>query len=229
MKLGPYTTDSMVERNVRRASLGILAAVGLFVATYPGWRRWCLSWGATPEEARCRLPGDDLSCGTDVVTTRAVSIDAPPEAVWPWLAQMGSGRGGMYTYDWIENLLGLRMHSVDVVLPQFQTVHVGDAQTLGSNGPTLRVAICEEGKSLVMRFDDGHWLWAFVLQPDGTGIRLLSRNRIALPGTSRGTRWFYRYVMEPGSLIMERKMLLGIKERAESLVTSGASPSNSAA
>jgi hypothetical protein len=167
------------------------------------------------EEVDSALPGDDLLVDTDVITTRAVSIDAPPEAVWPWLAQMGPGRGGLYTYDWIENLLGLHVRSVDVILPQFLDVKVGDAQTLGKSGPTLRVAICEESRALVLRSDDGNWVWAFILQPEGAGTRLLSRNRIATPGASNLMRWFFHYVMEPGSLVMERKMLLGIKYRAE--------------
>jgi hypothetical protein len=196
-----------------------MVGTGILVATYPCWRPWCLSWGATAKEVGDQLPGDELLVDTDVITTRAVSIGAPPEAVWPWLAQMGSGRGGLYTYDWIENLLGLHMHSVDFVLPEFQAIKVGDAQTLGQKGPTLRVAISDKNHALVLRSDDGNWVWGFVLQPAGAGSRLLSRNRIAIPGASKPKRWFYRYVMEPGSLIMERKMLLGIKERAERLVT----------
>jgi hypothetical protein len=151
----------------------------------------------------------------DVTTTRVTTVDAAPNAIWPWLAQMGSGRGSLYTYDWIENLFGLHMHNVNVVLPQFQDVRVGDAQTLGKNGPTLRVVICEKDRALVFRSDDGNWIWAFVLQPIQGATRLLSRNRISIPGASRATRWFYRYLMEPGSLIMERKMLLGIRERAQ--------------
>ena len=142
----------------------------------------------------------------DIVSTRAVWIEAPPEAVWPWLAQMGSGRGGLYTYDWIENLPGLHTHSVDVVLPQFQDVALGEAQTLGKLWPTLRVAICDLRRALVVRSDDGKWVWAFFLERSGSGTRLISRNRISTPGASRPARLFYRYFMEPGSLVMERKM-----------------------
>src|SRR3954447_4388117 len=84
-------------------------------------RRPLLAGGATGAEAGARLPGDELLEDADGVSTRAVWIDAPATAVWPWLAQMGaSPRGGAYTYDWIENLLGLGMRSVDRVLPEFQ-------------------------------------------------------------------------------------------------------------
>ena len=125
--------------------------------------------------------------------------------------------GGVYTYDWIENLMGLDMHSVDTILPQFQTIQVGDDQHLGKYGPVLRVATADPSSALVFRSDDGNWVWAFCLAPDGNGTRLISRNRICTNGASRLTQVFYRYVMEPGSLIMERKMLLGIRARAEHL------------
>jgi hypothetical protein len=201
-----------------RSAVTGLAIVGfLVVASYPRWREWCLTWGATDAEATGAIPGDELLIDADIVSTRAASIEAPPESVWPWLAQMGSGRGGLYTYDWIENLLGLHMHSVRVILPDFQDVAVGDAQTLGKRGPTLRVAICDPKRALVVRSDDGNWVWAFSLERSESGTRLISRNRISTPGASRLARLFYRYFMEPGSLVMERKMLLGIKQRAEGL------------
>ena len=197
---------------------GAVAAVaGAGAVTYPFWQDRCLTWGAADDEVVRALPGDDLLETPDLLSTRAVSIGASPGAVWPWLAQMGPGRGGVYTYDWIENLFGLHMHSVDVVLPQFQDIRVGDAQQLGRHGPVLRVAVADPESALVLRSDDGNWVWAFCLIPDGTGTRLISRNRIATPGVPRLSRAFYRYVMEPGSLVMERKMLLGIKERAERL------------
>lgn len=198
------------------AAIAGCAGLGL-VASYPRWRTWCLTWGARDEETTKALAGDDLLAEPDIVSTRAVEIGAPPSTVWPWLAQMGSGRGGVYTYDWIENLFGLHMHSVDVVLPQFQDIAVGDSQTLGAHGPTLRVVICQAQRALVIRSDNGNWVWAFVLEPDASRTRLISRNRIATPGASRAARLFYRYAMEPGSLVMERKMLLGIKQRAEHL------------
>ncbi len=196
---------------------GIILIAVLEAVTYPVWRRWCLNWGATAHEAATALPGDDLLPAPDTVSTRAISVEAAPAVIWPWLMQMGPGRGGAYTYDWIENLLGLGMHSADSIAPEFQDLKVGDAQALGVHGPTLRVAVLEPERSLVLRSDDGNWVWAFSLTPDRRGTRLVSRNRIATPDASSVVRGLYRYAMEPGSLIMERKMLLGIKERAEGL------------
>jgi hypothetical protein len=215
------TTTTTAARTALRgggiAAGGLALAASLAVVSYPRWRTWCLTWGASDEEATQTLPGDELLEEPDLLSTRAISISAPVTAVWPWLAQMGSGRGGVYTYDWIENLFGLHMHSVDVVLPQFQDIEVGDAQKLGKSGPVLRVAVADPERALVLRSDDGNWVWAFCLVPGATGTRLISRNRIATPKASWPSRVFYRYVMEPGSLVMERKMLLGIKERAERL------------
>ena len=152
---------------------GVAAALSAGLVAYPVFfRRQCLTWGARPDEVSRKLPGDELLPGAGTVATRAITIDAPPAAIWPWLVQMGSGRGGVYTYDWIENLFGLDMHSTRRILPQHQDVKVGDE------------------------------------------FPLISRNRIAAAG-AWPARLFGMLVMEPGSLIMERKMLLGIKERAE--------------
>jgi hypothetical protein len=199
------------------AGAGLALAAGLEAATYQRWRPWCLTWGATHDETSAELPGDGLVADPAIVSTRAVSIDAPARSVWPWLVQMGPGRGGAYTYDWIENLFGLGMHSADEILPQYQDLKTGDVQQLGRRGPLLRVAVLEPERSMVLRSDDGNWVWAFSLVPSGPGTRLISRNRIAVPGAQRLVRAIYTYGMEPGSLIMERKMLLGIKQRAERL------------
>jgi hypothetical protein len=197
---------------------GTVVAAGLGSLAYPLlFRRWCLSWGARPDEVSRKLPGDELLTEPGIVSTRAVWIDAPASSIWPWLVQMGPGRGGAYTYDWIENLFGLGMHSADEILPQYQDLQVGDAQRLGKRGPLLRVAVLEPERSLVLRSEDGNWVWAFALVPGDAGTRLISRNRIATPGAPLPVRLFNLLVMEPGSLVMERKMLLGIKQRAEDL------------
>jgi hypothetical protein len=176
-------------------------------------RKSMLSWGATDEETSARLPGDELLEHADGVSTRAIDIDAPPPAVWPWLAQMGpSPRGGAYTYDWIENLLGLNMHSSDSVLPEFQHAEVGATFSLGSN--RMRMDRVESERVLAWRSEDGNWVWTFVLEPREDGTRLISRNRFRLP---KLVARIGMLPMEPGSLVMERKMLRGIKQRAEHL------------
>ena len=121
-------------------------------------------------------------------------------------------RGGAYTYDWIENLLGLNMHSVETVLPEFQDPKVGETIALGSS--RMRLARVEPDHVLAWRSEDGNWVWSFVLAEHHGATRLISRNRFRLP--SLGAR-IAMLPMEPGSLVMERKMLLGIKERAERL------------
>jgi hypothetical protein len=203
----------------------IAAAMAGHVASYEYGRGWCLTWGAMACEADATLPGDDLLDRPDVVTTRAIGIEAPASAVWPWLVQMGPGRAGAYTYDWIENLLGLNMHSADEIIPAFQHIAVDDAWRLGSRGPVLRVARLEPERALVLRSDDGNWVWAFVLHPGGEMTRLISRNRIATPGAGWPARALARYLMEPGSLVMERKMLLGIRARAEHMAATSAAGS----
>jgi hypothetical protein len=202
--------------DTRRTLLGLagLAAAG------EGYRRLLrrriLDWGAAPDEAAGNLPGDELMEDADVVSTRAITIAAPASAVWPWLVQMGPGeRGGAYTYDWIENLLGLEMHSVDAILPQFQHVEPGDVVPDRHGKPWLRFERVEPERLLALRSPDGRWAWTFVLVEEGGWTRLLSRNRVRAD-RSIGARLGLE-LMIPGSLVMERRMLHGIKRRAERL------------
>jgi hypothetical protein len=212
----PLTTH----RSRDRTAAVFLAALA---ALYSLMRRPILTWGATTEEARSRLPGDDLLEEADGVSTRAITINAPVAAVWPWVAQMGpSPRGGAYTYDWIENLLGLDMHSVDRLLPEFQHPQVGDTIALGPN--RMRIERVEPERVLAWRSEDGNWVWTFVLAESGGTTRLISRNRFRLPTLAARLGML---PMEPGSLIMERRMLRGIKERAERLSRDADSVQNS--
>jgi hypothetical protein len=192
----------------RQVAIFVGLACALYRATL---RRPVLTWGATHAEAHARLPGDELLEQADGVATRAVEIRAPATAVWPWLAQMGPApRGGAYTYDWIENLLGLNMHSADHVLPEFQHPQVGDTMDLGKN--RMRLETVEPERVLAWRSEDGNWVWTFVLSEVDGSTRLISRNRFRLP---RLIARVGMLPMEPASLLMERKMLLGIKQRAE--------------
>jgi len=198
---------------MRTRRLAIVLTASLGAAYQVLLRGWILSWGATDSEAVSRLAGDELLERADRVATRAIGIDAPAADVWPWLAQMGpSPRGGAYTYDWIENLLGLDMHSVDRVLPEFQRPRVGDTISFGAS--TMRLERVEPDRTMSWRSTDGNWVWTFVITDTADGTRLISRNSYRLP--TIGAR-IAMLPMEPGSLVMERKMLRGIKRRAEHL------------
>jgi hypothetical protein len=191
----------------------VAAAAGVAYAYVRYLRGPIVTWGATAAEVAARLPGDELLEEADGVATRAITIDAPPSAVWPWIAQMGPApRGGAYTYDRIENLLGLNMHSADRVLPEFQHPEVGDGFGFGAS--RMSYMIVEPEHALAVRSADGNWVWSFILEGGNGKTRLISRNRFRLP---RLKDKIGMIPMEPGSLVMERKMLLGIKQRAEKL------------
>jgi len=202
-----------VNRTLKRGGMA-LGSIGATALVYQLLlRRPILKWGATEAEARARLPGDELLEEAEGVATRAITINAPAAAVWPWIAQMGPApRGGAYTYDWIENLLRLDMHSVDRVLPEFQHPKVGD--TLGYGKNRMRTERVDPQQVLATRSQDGNWVWSFILREQDGSTRLISRNRFRLPSL---TAKIGMLPMEPASLVMERKMLHGIKQRAENL------------
>jgi hypothetical protein len=199
-------------RGARRALA--LAAAGAAWAYLRWGRPRVLNWGATPEEAARALPGDDILPDATLQTTRAVTIAAPPEAVWPWLVQMGPRpRAGVYSYDWIERRLGIDVASEDRILPEYQQLAPGASIGVGS-GQRLVARAVEPPHTLVLQWEPAHSTWAFVIEPQADGMtRLLSRNR--LPGSGLLFRLAMAGFMEPGSLVMERKMLLGLKQRAE--------------
>lgn len=171
-------------------------------------------WGATREEANRAMPGDDLVSDPNMETTRAVTIAAPPDQVWPWLAQMGYQRGGLYSYDTLDRLFGiLDRPSADEILPEFQGIKAGDQIPLGS-GPNWPVVICRPGQVLVVEPEAGRVSWAFVLNPQGdTTTRLVSRVRVQMGWPPLMAA--ISPAIDLPWLLMERKMLLGIRSRAE--------------
>jgi hypothetical protein len=104
-------------RNVLGPRTFILGVAAVLAAVI---RKRSLRWGATDDQQHQPMPGDELLARADLQSTRAVTIHAPADEIWPWLAQLGQGSGGLYSYDWLENLLGCHIHSSDVVLPQWQ-------------------------------------------------------------------------------------------------------------
>jgi hypothetical protein len=169
-------------------------------------RPWHLRWGSTPADTARPLPGDELlpEVGTDIV--HAITIDAPPEAVWPWVAQLGQDRGGFYSYEWLENLAGCEMVNADRVHPEWQWREIGELVFLHPSGG-LEVTVFEPGRALGLRG------WGTVMvEPFESGrSRLIVRGRIPSGLVAAG----YAALMEIPHFVMERRMLLGIKERAE--------------
>lgn len=198
--------------------IALALAAGAAACAYARFiRPAVLNWNATPEEAERPMPGDEVLPDANLQTTRAATIGAPPEAIWPWLVQMGPRpRAGAYTYDWIERLLGIDIENTDRILPEFQHLEPGEFLGLDRKGQGLAVLQVDPGRSLVLQWVPAGSTWAFGLYPQETGgTRLVSRNRLRVKGPL--ARLFMFAFMEPGSLLMERKMLVGIKERAERL------------
>ncbi len=220
-----------------RGRLTVAAAVaGTLAAGYLlAGRTWQLSWGATALERAEVLPGDDLLSVADVAATRAITIAAAPGAVWPWIAQLGQGRGGFYSYDLLENLAGCDIHSAGEVVPAWQDVRPGDEFRLAPRFG-LSVAVVDPGRALVLSSAPGaaaesrptaesgqpapgppappfDFTWAFVVRPGPAGAsRLIVRERY------RYLRPGARFVVEPVGLVsfvMSRKMLRGVRDRAE--------------
>jgi hypothetical protein len=210
------------------AALAVVAAV----VGYGRLRRWFTSWGADAWEEEVRLPGDELVVNPTVVTTRAITIGAPPDVVWPWLVQMGQGRAGFYSYDWLENLVGLDIHNADRIEADWQRLGVGDqlraAPPRAGPDAGFTVVAIDPGRSLVTaigdpavvgpqaaqgRLPDGG-TWTFVLEPVGSDqTRLIVRLRASFP-LPPVAAWTVGRLLEPIHFVMERKQLLGLRERA---------------
>jgi hypothetical protein len=203
----------MTRRYAGLATIGGAAAAYILLA-----RPRHLRWGTTDQDSDELLPGDDLIQSPNLAATRAVTVRASADQVWPWIAQLGQGRGGFYSYDSLENLVGCDIHSGDRIVPEWQDIGVGDEVKLHPE-VALAVAALEPGRSLVLRggvpmgntpppYD---FTWAFVLRerPDRT-TRLLVRERYAY------TRRWAPLVVEPVeavSFVMSQKMLRGIRDR----------------
>jgi hypothetical protein len=186
--------------------------------TAPLYRRWHLHWGATPDETRTRLPGDSLTVGARYRSTRAVTIDAPPRAVWPWLVQVGCLRAGFYSNDLLDNL---GRPSATTILPAFRHLEVGQWVPMSPSAtPTDRTALKVHSyvvdEWLLWTKPDSTWVWRLTPTAEG-GTRLVTRIRTSYDWTHPATALMGVVLMEFGDFAMLRKMLRGIKQRAESL------------
>jgi hypothetical protein len=205
---------------------GAAATIGLWEL-----RRWALKWGATPVELRRAWPGDELSPGAAEISTRALTINAPIEAVWAWLIQIGQDRAGFYSYTWLENLFRCAMPRVERIVPEWQERSVGETVWLARRdryrgearqkvvqiirGHVLTLASPADWGRILRRETSHDGTWAFILVPiDLHTTRLVVRARGPEAPTFLG-RLFWMAVFEPAHFIMERKMMLQLKTLVE--------------
>ena len=215
---------------------GLMLGAGLVGAGLAGYalgiRPWHLRWGTRAGEAQLPLPGDELVPQPMYESTRAITIQAPASRVWQWLVQLGVGRGGFYTYDVLENMAGLGIHSADQIRPEWQALQPGDSIHISPVTP-LKVEALEPNRLLVLHtvmspytaeivdaadpatrafFD---WTWAFVLnESTALATRLIVRTRANYKPDA--LRVGVLALLEPVHFLMECGMLQGIKRRAES-------------
>lgn len=201
------------------AVMGSVGLVGAGLATYFScFRPWQLRWGATDQEAGRPMPGDEIVSRPTFNATRAVTINAPPDRIWPWLVQIGFGRAGWYSYDLLDNL---GRHSSEHILADYQDLQPGDLVPLGPGEQGMRVKDFSPGEWMVWWDPEGQastWVWGLYPVTD-TQTRLITRVRndyLASPSNLL----FGLLLIEPADFPMMRKCLLGIKRRAESGVVS---------
>jgi len=195
--------------------VAVVAAASAYAAVV---RPWMLAWGATEAERVGPLPGDDVMPDARYVTTRAVTIDAPPERIWPWLVQMGQDRAGFYTHKWVERLLRSGIPDDHALHPEWQTLAAGDLmrtnRDIGGEPMGWPVVAVDPPRSLVVRsLTMPAGTYAFVVQPVDEGrTRLLVRDR----ATWRIREWpFAALIYEPLHAYMETGLLRGVKQRVE--------------
>ena len=215
---------TMKPKHYKTSTLLGVFDVAATLLSAPVSRGWYNRWGATDEEQKMALPGDELVPSPRISYTRAITIHAPPGAIWPWLVQMGQGRGGLYSYDGLENLIGCEIHSADRMLPEFQHLQPGDHVLFGpavKKFPGQVVLEVQPGRAILMCALDPvtrqavqSATWVFVLEEQAGGsTRLLVRGRNGYePTTANQILW---HILEPITFVMERKMLKGIKARVE--------------
>jgi len=207
-----------------------LIAVGLLTPFLRSWYRW---WGATDAEVHRSLPGDELVPEPKGDYTHAITIRASAAEVWPWLVQIGQGRGGFYSYEWLENLVGCDMHNADRIIPELQHLKIGHSVPMHpKNGYPYTVAAIQPGQALVLqirvdtqtgntfeladtapeKYQNSSWVFFLDGLDDGT-TRLISRSRNDWNRSLTNALVFG--IFGPISMVMDRGMLLGIKKRAE--------------
>lgn len=211
------TIDAMLTTNLhdlRTATLDVARAAPLFWAA-PFIRPWHLRWGATDDEVGAPMPGDDLLRRARFEATRAIDIDAPPEAVWPWIVQIGFRRAGFYSYDLLDNL---GRPSADRLVPELQALAIGDRIAMAepvNDATAFRVVAVDPPRSMVWHKPDSTWAWH--LEPTNLGgTRLVTRLKATYDFDHPAATLTSIALLEFADFPMMRHLLLGVKARAES-------------
>jgi hypothetical protein len=193
-----------------RRRLTVTAVVTVLVAgfVFSLYQPWLTQWGSTVAEQMAPMAGDSLVVGGRR-WTRCVTIDTPPERVWPWLVQVGVDKGGFYTFDWAENLFGDPIHNTDRIHPEWQDLRPGDAVWPSPDGQPWIAEVVAAPGLLVMSGDHGNWSWTTSLQPL-TGGRTQVVTRMLSTGKGQ-----LGPLLDPADLIVFPRLLVGLKQRAE--------------
>jgi len=224
----------MVLGNITEGIGGAIRIVITLLTPFLHQRR--SKWGATDVEISRSLPGDELVPHNKWGYTHAISIRASAAEIWPWLVQIGQGRGGFYGYEFLENLIGCNIHNADRIIPEFQHLDVGDEIRHHPKLPYYEVAVVEPSRVLVLhtgvdsntmntmehanttskKYINAIYIWFLDNAGDGT-TRLIARGRYDYRGL-RNALGNSRFLLEPISFTTSRKMLTGIKERVEASI-----------
>jgi hypothetical protein len=201
------------------AGLAVLAVIVVALLT-----PWMDRWGATDEEIAATFPGDELLPEPASFVNRAITVNAPPEYIYPWIVQLDARKGGWYSYTWLEGLIGCSMVNADRIHPEWQNLQVGDNVNMCPDEPApppyIVVQIHPNQAIVLGHQENGEWVdvYQFVILPQADGSsRLILRTRTMAVGG-------FWTIIHPGIFIMERGMLFGIKERAEHLAQTGSLP-----
>jgi hypothetical protein len=198
--------------DLRSATIDVVKAAPLFWAA-PFVRPWHLRWGATDEEVTAPMPGDDLLSHARFEATRAIDIAAPPEAVWPWIVQIGFRRAGFYSYDLFDNL---GRPSADRIVPELQDLDIGDRIAMAepvTDVTAFRVVAVDPPRSMVWQKPDSTWAWR--LESSSGGTRLVTRLKAAYDFEHPTSALTSIALLEFADFPMMRQLLLGLKARAE--------------
>jgi hypothetical protein len=210
---------------------GVLENVGgafqiLWAWLTPFLRGRRVRWGATSAEWERTWPGDGLVAAPRWQCLHGITVEAPAEKVWPWVAQIGQGRGGFYSYERLENLVGCRIRNADRILPEHQDLGAIAGIRLAAKAPAMPLAVVEPGRGFVLygagdmggaeKGPDGATSWGVFVEAAGPrAARVFSRQRSTWGRGWGAALMFGPWVLEPISFVMDRKMLRGIKRRAE--------------